>query len=102
MQIIPLQAVPNQTLTVLLGGQNCRINVYQKFYGLYLDLAIGNTAKLIGVICERGNRIVRYAYLGFIGDLVFFDTEGETEPNFEGLGSRYQLVYLEAADLVAS
>lgn len=100
MQIIPLKAVPNQTLTVLLANQNCRINVYQRFYGLYVDLAIGAVPILNSVIAQQANRIVRYAYLGFIGDLVFFDTQGSNDPDFTGLGSRYQFVYLEAADLV--
>jgi hypothetical protein len=102
MQIIPLKAVPNQTLTALLGNQNCRINVQQKFFGLYVDLAIGAVPILNGVIAQQANRIVRYAYLGFIGDLVFFDTQGSNDPDFTGLGSRYQFVYLEAADLVVS
>lgn len=102
MQIIPLQAVPNQTLTVLLADQNCRINVYQKFFGLFVDLSVGSTLILSGVIAQQANRIARYAYLGFTGDLVFFDTQGATDPVYTGLGSRYQLVYLEAADLVTS
>lgn len=101
MQIIPLQATPNQTLTVVLGNQNCRINVYQKFFGLYLDLAVGDTPILLGVICRNANRIVRYTYLGFVGDLAVFDTQGSNDPDYTGLGSRYQLVYLEAADLAA-
>jgi hypothetical protein len=100
MQIIPLQAVPNQTLTVVLGNQNCRINVYQKFFGLFVDLSIGSTPIVRGIIAQQANRIVRYAYLGFVGDLAFFDTQGTSDPVYTGLGSRYQLVYLEAADLV--
>lgn len=100
--IIPLRAVPNQTLTVLLGNQNCRINVYQKFFGLYLDLAIGSTPIVAGVVCENANPIVRYAYLGFVGDLAFIDTQGSADPVYTGLGSRWQLAYLEAADLAAA
>ena len=99
-QVIPLSAVQNQTVTALLGNQNCRINVYQKFFGLYLDLVVGNsTPTVLGVICQIYNLLVRYQYLGFIGDLVFIDTQGKNDPTFDGLGSRYQLVYLEAADL---
>lgn len=101
-QIIPLKATPNQTLTVLLANQNCRINVYQKFFGLYVDLAVGALPVLNGVIAQNANLIVRYAYLGFVGDLAFFDTQGSNDPDYTGLGSRYQLVYLEAADLVTS
>jgi hypothetical protein len=101
MQIIPLQAVPNQTLTVLLGGQNCRVNVYTKAFGLYLDLAVGDTPIRLGVICQHANRLVRYAYLGFIGDLFFFDTQAKTDPVYSGLGSRYQLTYLDAAEVAS-
>ena len=102
MQIIPLQAVPNQTLTVLLANQNCRINVYQKFFGLFVDLSISSTLILSGVIAQQANLLVRYPYLGFVGDLAFFDTQGSSDPIYTGLGSRFQLVYLEAADLVTN
>lgn len=30
MQLIPLQAVPSQTLSVTLGGQNCRLDVFER------------------------------------------------------------------------
>jgi hypothetical protein len=43
---------------------------------------------------------VRSAYLGFVGDLCFFDTQGTEDPTSPGLGTRYLFVYLEAADLV--
>lgn len=98
--IVPLQAVPNQTLTTLLANQNCRINVYQNTFGVFFDLAIGNVDPIcLGVKCENGNRLVRYAYLGLVGDFFFVDTQGDTDPVYAGLGSRYLLVYLEASDL---
>jgi hypothetical protein len=102
MLIVPLQPVPNQTLTVLLANQNCRINVYQKFFGLYMDIAIGAAAPILtGGVCLDRNKMVRYSYLGFVGDLAFFDTQGTNDPTYDGLGSRYQLVYLEVADVAA-
>lgn len=93
--IIPLQAVPNQTLQVQLSGQACIINLYQTAYALFVDLYVGNSLIACGVICENLNRIVRSAYRGFIGDLAFVDTQGETDPVYTGLGSRYQLVYFD-------
>lgn len=103
MLIVPLQAIPNQTLTVLLGNnQNCRINVYQKFFGLYLDLSVNGAAPIVaGQLCEWNNRLVRYVYLNFVGDLVFIDMQGTSDPDYTGLGSRFQLMYLEAADVAA-
>lgn len=102
MLIVPLQPTPNQTLTVLLANQNCRINVYQKAFGLYFDLTVPslNVLPLVaGVVARDANRLVRYGYLGFIGDFAFFDQQGTTDPVYTGLGARYQFVYLEAADL---
>lgn len=99
MQIIPLQAVPSQILQVTLAGQNAQINVYQKAFGLFCDLYVNNALIIGGVLCENLNRIVRSAYLGFIGDLAFFDTQGESDPVYSGMGARYQLAYLEVSDL---
>jgi hypothetical protein len=109
MQIIPLQAVPSQTLSVSLGTQQCTINVYQKFYGVFLDLYATNTISgplpsliLGGQICQNLNIIVRSLYLGFIGDLAFVDTQGSSNPIYTGLGTRFLLVYLTPSEVLAA
>jgi hypothetical protein len=99
MKTIPLSAVPSQKPTTMLAGQNCQIKVYQKTTGLYLDLYVNNAPIVTGVIARDRVLIVRQPYLGFTGDLSFFDTQGVSDPTYEGLGARYQLVYLEASDL---
>jgi hypothetical protein len=101
MQIIPLSSVPSQTVTVTLGGQVCTINVYQKFFGVFLDLYVNGVLLVAGGFCENANPVIRYAYLGFIGDLEFFDMQGTNDPFYTGIGARWQLVYLEPADIVA-
>lgn len=101
MQIIPLAAVPNQSIDNILDGQSCTIVISTKAEGaLYCDLYIDNELIIGGVICENRNRIVRNAYLGFVGDLAFVDLQGSENPVYAGLGTRYFLVYLEFADLV--
>ena len=101
MVIIPLQAVPSQAVSVTLGAQISQINVYQKLPGLFIDLYVDNVLVIGGVICQNLNRIVRSAYLGFSGDLAFIDNQGDTDPVFTGLGTRYSLAYLSPADLLA-
>lgn len=103
-QEIPIQPVPNQTFQVQLDGQGCVLNVYQLAYGLFMDVYIGNTLIIAGVICENLNRIVRDAYLGFIGDFTFVDTKAPpggqgADPIYTGLGSQFVLIYLEETDL---
>lgn len=99
MLIVPLRALPNQTLQVQLAGQPCTINVYQQAYGLFTDLYVAGGLIIGGVICRNLNRIVRSAYLGFTGDLVFGDTQGTSDPLYTGLGSRWQLAYLAEGDV---
>lgn len=106
MLIIPINDVPSQTLTIQLAGQNCKINLYQKTTGFYCDLFVDDSPVVVGVICQNLNRIVRSTYLGFIGDLNFFDTQGSAtipsngrDPASPGLGTRYLFQYLEASDL---
>lgn len=99
MQLIPLQAVPNQTVSCQLAGQQCLIKVYARRYGLFVDLYLNGSLLIGGVIAENLNRIVRSTYLGFQGDLIFADSQGASDPVWTGLGSQYELLYLSAADL---
>lgn len=103
MQIVPLQPVPAQTLSVMLSGQACQIDIAQKTTGIFVNLSVNNSLIIGGVVAENGNPIVRSAYLGFYGDIMFLDTQplptGSTDPVFTGLGSRYVLAYLLPTEL---
>lgn len=96
---VPIQPLPNQQVQCQLGGQACTISIYQQAYGLYADLYVGQTLIIGGVIAENLNRIVRSLYLGFSGDLVFWDTQGVSDPIYTGLGTRFLLVYIAASEL---
>lgn len=104
-QQVPLAAVPAQTLSIILGGQNCQLSVYQKSTGLYLDLALGGVPILTAMICRNAARLLLdREYLGFVGDFMFIDTQAPslftgTDPVFSGLGAQYQLVYLTGAEI---
>lgn len=101
MQIVPLNSSPNQTLTIGLNNQACQIAVYQRFFGLFCDVFVNDEIIIAGVLCQNLNRIVRNLYLGFSGDLMFFDTQGNSDPDYTGLGSKFVLVYLSPDDLPA-
>jgi len=92
-QFIPLTAVPSQSFTVLLNGQNCAINLYQLSTGLFFDLTVNGNDIVNTMICLNLVGLIREAYLGFQGQLTFFDTQGTNDPTYDGLGARYQLVY---------
>jgi hypothetical protein len=97
MQVIPLNTASAQILNVQLARQSCRLKVYQKTFGLYVDLYVNDVLIMAGQAAHNLVKLVRDAYLGFAGDLVFFDTSGNADPTHDGLGSRYVLLYLPVA-----
>lgn len=97
--LVPLKSVPNQSEQILLDGQSCVISVYQLDYGLFMDLYVSGQLITSSNICQNLNRIVRRLYFGFSGDFVFQDTQGNDDPVYTGLGSRFVLWYLSATEL---
>ena len=95
MQAIPISPVPSQSFAVTLGNQPCRIAILTRSTGLYLNLLVNDVLVLAGVPCLSTVLIVRDSYFGFVGDLAFFDLQGDTDPVYTDLGSRYVLLYLE-------
>jgi hypothetical protein len=99
MKLVPLIAVPSQTLSVVLGNQNAQIAVRQNGPNMYFDLSVDGSPIVVTRICRDRQRLLLDAkYRGFIGDFAFFDTQGTTQPFYTGLGARYLLVYLEAGE----
>jgi hypothetical protein len=101
--LIPVQAIPNQGLQVTLANQQVALAICQTDYGMFMDVISNGSAVVTGVLCENQNRIVRDAYLGFVGDFEWTDTSGQgVDPIYTGLGAQFLLIYLETSDLQGS
>ena len=101
MQQIVLQAVPSQQTQVVLDGQLCSVSVYVKTQCMFFDLTVNGIQIALAIQVKNLVSLVPTAYLGFTGWLVFFDTQGMDDPIYTGLGTRWVLLYLDAADLEA-
>lgn len=123
-QLIPLQAVPAQTLQVVLNAQTVSLSLYTlnspgNVIGeqspleltpeqvLYMDASLAGSAI---ITCRRclslSPLLLESAYMGMTGELVFFDTVNQTlasvtNPTYPGLGTQYELVYFTPADMAA-
>jgi hypothetical protein len=119
--IVPLTAVPSQVVTVTLGGQVCTIRIftksiyvpisapgaiatdpptYENANPVFVDVYVNDAPIILGVLGLDRTRIVRDAYLGFIGDLAFVDTQGADDPY--GVPRRLPPLRLRNADQLAS
>lgn len=101
--LVPTKPLASQTLTTTLNGQSTTINVYALGQGdaapLYMDVLLNGSLVVGGVVCQNLNRIVRDIYRGYSGDFAWNDTQGTDDPQYGGLGSRWQLWYFYAAEL---
>lgn len=96
---IPIQPVPSQQVLAVLGGQNCQISIYQKNSRVFVDLISNGSQMCIGCLAHNAVPLDSCnSYDGFQGNLFFIDTQGEEDPQFAGIGNRWQLVYLTAAE----
>lgn len=99
MQQISIQPVPSQTTQVVLDGQSCAISIYVKNQCMFIDLSVNGNQIAYAIQCKNLVTLIPTAYLGFSGWLVFFDTQGSSDPIYTGLGSRYVLLYMSLAEL---
>lgn len=99
MKEITLKPFRAQRFDISLDGQSCTIRLNQRSTGLYIDLTVDGKAVMQGVLCLNGNKLVRYSYLPFKGELFFADLEGSSDPAWEGLGTRYRLYYLSESEV---
>lgn len=93
-QQIPLIAAPSQTLTVRINQQTCRLVIYQKRTGLYLDAYVADVLVAAGILCRDRVFLVRGLPGAFPGDLAFIDTQGASDPEYTGLAGRFQLLWI--------
>lgn len=97
---LPVKAEPNQRFSVVLNNQDCTIELFQRYDRLYLNLFVNDAPVVLGVVClDRVNLAITSSPL-FKGFLYFADTLGDSAPQWEGLGSRYWLIFAREEEMV--
>lgn len=92
---IVIQPEASQVLRCVIGEQQVQIATRQKRQGLFVDIAINGENIVTSVIALNEVPIICREYLGFKGNFYFIDTLGSENPEYSGLGDRFNLIYLE-------
>jgi len=98
MMQIPIQPEANQIVKTVVGGQNVQILLQQKPRGIFVDVNADGVDISAGVLALNETPLISRDYMGFEGNLYFIDTQGAADPEYTGLGERFQLVYIDAAE----
>ncbi len=101
MQNISLKPVKAQEVSVSLSGQDVTLRIVQRATGLFIDIGVDSRWIAQSVPCLNCNKLVRYSYLKFSGELFFADTIGDLDPQYDGLGGRFKLFYATSEEMSA-
>lgn len=85
---IPLERYPNQTVSVMLNSVRWTINLTTRLHRLFASV----TNEADGVIVH--NRLCLNK-VPITDNLVFIDIDGEQNPDYTGLNSRFFLVWTD-------
>lgn len=93
--IVPLSQDPTQSAAITLGGQAVQYSLRQNGANMYFDLLLADqTPILLAMVCRNvTNLLADRLYAPFVGSMYFEDTQGDTQPVYTGLGTRYLLYY---------
>lgn len=96
MDLIPLSAVPNQSVAFNVDGAYWQVRLFQAVDRMYADITRNGTALITGTRCFGGIGILPYAYAsapGF-GNFIF-----DADVDWTNFGVSCRLYYLNAAEL---
>jgi len=77
-----------------LGGQDVQLSIYQKAQGVFVDVISNSTPIVDGIISRDAVPLVCRSYTGFLGNIMWIDTQGSRDPDYTGFSARFRLVYL--------
>jgi hypothetical protein len=93
MKSIPLTAAPSQSFEVQLSPTRLAKITIRTIGAARLYFTLDGV--VTNRICrDRQRLLVDAQYHDFGGDFAFVDTQGEADPAWPGLGSRFLLIYL--------
>lgn len=98
-QSVPLQAIPNQSFTVNLGGNVFDIELRAMKDIMTISMAINGAQKLRNARCVAGALVIPSRYLE-AGNFLFLTLNGEL-PDYNKFTTTQQLVYFSEDDLAA-
>lgn len=101
MEVLSVEALPNQDFQIILDEQNCLIHLYQKGDYMFLDLYVDDETIVEGAIVQPKTGIIQ-SPSKFKGQLYIIDVINPSDipkqPDYSELGDRFQLVYLTEAE----
>ena len=100
--ILPLDPIPNQSLSIRLDGRRYVITVKDLGDVMGVTIVRDNVTLVENVRAAAGFPLLPYGYLWHgAGNFIFTSTEEGAIPYYTDFGTKSQLVYSSAAEIAA-
>lgn len=101
-QIIPLDPIPNQSLSIRLDDHRYILTVKEVGGMMAVSILRDNETLIDGARAVAGFPLLPYAYLARdMGNFIFTHTDPGAIPYYEDFGTKCQLVYSTADEIAA-
>lgn len=98
MRLIPLQAMPNRSLSVTIGNDRWTLTIKQALTSMIADIALNDELLLRGIRFCAGTPLIPYRHLQGSGNFLLL-IAAEELPDWQLFGSSQQLVYVAPGEL---
>ena len=92
---IPLSPIPHQLVATVVNGQTVQIEIRQNGSSLYTSCAVDGVQITQGVRAVNHGELLPWADYRVNSQIEWVDTQGDADPQHEGLGSRWLLCFDE-------
>ena len=101
-EIVPVQAIPNQTLSIVLDNDRFDIELKSTATSTAASITRNEELLISGVRCVGGTPLIPYEYLRASSGNFIFSTPREQIPYYTNFGIDQFLFYFSAAELEAA
>lgn len=98
MQTIPIQSVPNQSLSVTIDRQRWTLTIKAAVSSMVVDLSLNDQAVIRGLRIMPNQPLIPYPYLATVGNFLMLTADDQI-PWWERFGIDQTLVYATAAEI---
>jgi hypothetical protein len=92
---IPLSAIPFQRVSLVIGSQSVEIEVRQMGSSVFTSAVVDGVQITRSTRAVNGGELFPWTFPDKPAEIKWVDTQGDADPQYEGLGSRWLLVYEE-------
>ena len=101
MQTIPIQSVPNQSLSVTIDRQRWTLTIKAAVSSMVVDLSLNDQVVIRGLRIMPNQPLIPYPYLATVGNFLML-TNSDDLVWWERFGVDQTLVYATAAEIAAN